>query len=107
MNNPEILWRIARALYKLSCTPDLPSSISNLMILEAVDIVNHALSVGNDNANVHKWTAIILDCKYNMEGIKAKINGLETIRYHITVCFRFLFLSDNMQSKAFNLLTCD
>lgn len=77
----EILWRLCRAMYKVS-------KISNevdgkKLIFEAHNLILNALKIKEDHWAVHKWASIILNTKTLYEGIKAQIQESYNIKKHM------------------------
>lgn len=91
MNQPDVLWRIARVLFKMSISqPDIPYETKRIMIYEARDILEHALVLSESNPNVHKWYAVIYDYYCSFDGLKAKVEALEKVRFHLKVKFKLI-----------------
>ncbi|XP_058802209.1 regulator of microtubule dynamics protein 1-like [Phymastichus coffea] len=78
----EILWRLSRALYKMSKLESKDAEAKK-MIYEAYDLIIHALSLKDDHWAVHKWVAILLNTKTSYEGTKVKIRELHNIKNHM------------------------
>lgn len=81
--NPEILWRLCRALYNMTKEKGVQKTEIAKMILEAYDYVEEALSLDDKNYAVHKWMAIVVDAKSNLEGIKKRISTLPLFKKHL------------------------
>lgn len=80
--NPEVLWRLGRALFKVSGdTTD--TSKKNELIKEAYANVKESLDLDDNNFATHKWYAILLDAKSNLDGLKERVNQLENVQKHM------------------------
>lgn len=79
--DPEVLWRTGRALFKVSDT--VPSNKKPEIIREAYNFVAKSLSRDDKNFAIHKWYAILLDAKSNLEGIKERVTQLEVVKRHM------------------------
>jgi tetratricopeptide (TPR) repeat protein len=79
-SSADVLWRSGRALYKLS-TEDAKSK--DEYIREAFKFVQQALERDDTNFAIHKWYAILLDANSNLDGIKARVHQLETVKKHM------------------------
>ncbi|XP_076637766.1 regulator of microtubule dynamics protein 1 [Colletes latitarsis] len=77
----EIMWRISRALYKMS--KDASDIEEKKMIYEAYDILSNALKIKEDHWAVHKWMSVILDIKCNYEGTRIRITQLHNVKKHM------------------------
>ncbi|XP_015589293.1 regulator of microtubule dynamics protein 1 [Cephus cinctus] len=77
----EILWRLSRALYKMSKTASEVEA--KKMIYESYDLISTALSIQEDHYAVHKWMSVLLDSKSNYEGMKARIGQLYNVKSHM------------------------
>lgn len=80
--NPEVLWRQGRALFKVSGTETNNSKKSEL-IREAYKLIANSLAKNEENFAVHKWYAILLDAKSNLDGIKERVTQLENVKKHM------------------------
>ena len=80
--DPEVLWRMGRALFKASGTESNNSNKSE-MIREAFKFVSDSLAKKEENFAVHKWYAILLDAKSNLDGIKERVTQLENVKKHM------------------------
>ncbi|XP_014218489.1 regulator of microtubule dynamics protein 1 [Copidosoma floridanum] len=78
----EILWRLSRALYKMSKLESKEVEAKQL-VYEAYDVICEALSLQEDHWAVHKWIAILLNSKTSFEGTKIKIKELYNIKKHM------------------------
>ncbi|EFN75337.1 Regulator of microtubule dynamics protein 1 [Harpegnathos saltator] len=77
----EILWRLCRAIYKIS---KVASDVeAQKLIHEGYDLISTALDIQKDHHAVHKWMAIFLDSKGILEGTKAHIRELQNIKKHL------------------------
>lgn len=75
-----ILWRLARALYKLSGTNKAKKE-ENLR--EGYELIAKALELDENNFAVHKWMSVLLDAKSELDGIKARVSQLENVKKHM------------------------
>ncbi|KAJ3645049.1 hypothetical protein Zmor_022737 [Zophobas morio] len=82
-NNAEVQWRIARALFKLSCQTSIRESVRQEMIQEAFDIISASLATAEDSAKVHKWAAIVIDRKNGMNGLEQRVKNSEIVKSHL------------------------
>lgn len=80
--NPEVLWRQGRALFKVSGT-ETNSSKKSELIREAYKLIADSLAKNEENFAVHKWFAILLDAKSNLDGIKERVTQLENVKKHM------------------------
>lgn len=80
--NSEVLWRHGRALFKVSGTESNSSKKSEL-IREAYKFIADSLAKNEENFAVHKWFAILLDAKSNLDGIKERVTQLENVKKHM------------------------
>ncbi|XP_057651871.1 regulator of microtubule dynamics protein 1-like [Diorhabda carinulata] len=85
VNDPEVLWRIARALYNLnSSNKKLKKETRCAMMEEALFVLQLAFGNGGiDNAEVHKWMAVILDTHYGLINIEHRIKFSPLVREHL------------------------
>ncbi|KAG5672011.1 hypothetical protein PVAND_002174 [Polypedilum vanderplanki] len=81
-SSAEVQWRLARALFKLSGTESNSSEKSEI-IKTAYEHVKEALEKDDNNFAIHKWYAILLDARSNLDGIKARVTQLETVKSHM------------------------
>lgn len=79
--NVDILWRQSRALYKLSGTS---KAKKDECIREGFALIRKALALDDKNYACHKWMAVLLDAKSELEGIKERVSHLETVKAHMT-----------------------
>lgn len=80
--NPDVLWRHGRALYKCS-TETSDTTKKNELIRAAHAKLKEALDGDDNNFAIHKWYAILLDAKSNLDGIKERVTQLETVQKHM------------------------
>ncbi|KAF4517798.1 hypothetical protein B566_EDAN003003 [Ephemera danica] len=78
----EVLWRLARAIFKLSQATTNDKERQELTI-EALGYAEKALELGPNISPVHKWYSILLDAKALMDGIKARITVTEKVKHHM------------------------
>lgn len=81
-SNPEVLWRLARALYELG---DLDANASKKpdLIREAYKLASEALAKDDQSCPIHAWYAILLDAKGQVEGLKERATNLMTVKQHM------------------------
>lgn len=79
--NVEILWRLSRALYKMSLSAT--DVEAKKMVFEAHDSIASALEIDENHWAAQKWMAIILDAKSGYEGMKSRINQLHNVKKHM------------------------
>lgn len=77
-----MLWREARALYKLA-TSNKDKAEKEKNLREGYDVIVKALAVDENNFACHKWMAVLLDAKSELDGIKARVSELETVKKHM------------------------
>lgn len=97
----EVLWRYARALYKMS--KEAPNEKERQrLIIEGYDLAHKALKKGANISTVHKWYSILLDAKSHFEGIKARIIVTEKVKHHMLVSSSYnVFIKINIQINIF------
>lgn len=76
----EIKWRQARALFQLS---KRDASKKNECIREGFILAKGAVTIDDGNFSAHKWMAILLDANSELDGLKARISQLETVKMHM------------------------
>ena len=81
-DHPEILWRYGRALFKVAGSESNNSKKSEL-IREAYKFIADSLEKDDQNFASHKWYAILLDAKSNLDGIKERVTQLENVKKHM------------------------
>lgn len=77
----DIKWRQARAMYKLSKTAGKDEK--EQLIRDGYALVSDAVTKDETNFAVHKWMAILLDANSELDGIKARVSQLETVKRHM------------------------
>lgn len=80
--NPEVLWRTGRALFKVSGT-ESNSTKKAEMIRDSFKLIADSLAKDDNNFASHKWYAILLDAKSNLDGIKERVTQLEVVKKHM------------------------
>lgn len=75
-----ILWREARALYKLSGTKGAKKAEN---IREGYELISKALELDDNNFACHKWMSVLLDAKSELDGLKARVSELENVKKHM------------------------
>lgn len=81
-SSPEVLWRHGRALFKVSGT-EANNTKKAEQIREAFKYIADSLEKDEQNYAVHKWFAILLDAKSNLDGIKERVSQLENVKKHM------------------------
>jgi tetratricopeptide (TPR) repeat protein len=81
-SSPAVLWRIGRALFKVSGS-ETNTSKKDEMIREAFKSISDSLEKNENDFAVHKWYAILLDAKSNLDGIKERVSQLENVKKHM------------------------
>lgn len=67
-------------MYKLS---KVDTKRKEELIREGFALVDAALKINDQDFAVHKWFAILLDAKGELDGIKARVSQLETVKQHM------------------------
>ncbi|RZF36825.1 hypothetical protein LSTR_LSTR012703 [Laodelphax striatellus] len=78
----EILWRLARAKYKLA-GQETKKEDKNKLVIEAYNLLERALKLDGNNFGVHKWMSVLLDARSELDGIKVRISNLEKVKQHM------------------------
>jgi len=81
-SDAEVLWRQGRALFKLA-SEESNSTKKAELIREAYKFAADSLAKDEQNYAVHKWYAILLDAKSNLDGIKERVTQLENVKKHM------------------------
>ncbi|KAK6624684.1 hypothetical protein RUM44_011543 [Polyplax serrata] len=84
-DDPEVLWRLSRALYNMSKQKGTSKTDKEAQIKEAYQYIEKALSLNQEHYAIHKWTAILIDAKSALESIKSRINNLPLFKKHLTM----------------------
>ncbi|KAI4456402.1 hypothetical protein MML48_8g00010868 [Holotrichia oblita] len=79
-DDPEVQWRICRALFRMSVNSSVNPEMREEMISEAYTLMNSAANLAKDNPYVNKWLAIITNAKCEFDGLIVKIKSFETMR---------------------------
>lgn len=74
------MWRESRALFKLAGTSKAKKEES---IREGFELIQKALELDDKNYACHKWMAVLLDAKSELDGIKVRIGQLENVKKHM------------------------
>lgn len=74
------MWREARALFKLSGTV---KAKKDELIREGFELIQKALALDDKNYACHKWMAVLLDAKSELDGVKARVSELENVKKHM------------------------
>lgn len=80
--NADILWRETRALYKLTLM-DIGKTGKEKIIREGYDLIVKALEIDPNNYGCHKWFAILLNARSELDGTRAHISELRNVKKHI------------------------
>lgn len=67
-------------MYKLSKSD---SKRKEELIREGFTLVSDALKQNDQDFAIHKWLAILMDAKGELDGIKARVSQLETVKQHM------------------------
>lgn len=84
-NNQEIKWRIARTLYKITVDLKPPVDTEMEILQEGYNLLCDDAIEGNNNPNVHKWFAVIVDAKNKRESLEKKIQGYSMVLKHLRI----------------------
>lgn len=79
----EVQWRLSRVIYNISKEVEKNKVKRKELITRAYNIISNVLQENWDHYAVHKWYAILLDCKSENEGIKQRIKQLEEVKKHM------------------------
>lgn len=82
IKNDEILWRLGRATYEKAKAAKTDNE-KKVLYREALDYVEEALTLNQENFAVHKWMSILLDYVYGYEGTKARISQSYNVKNHM------------------------
>ncbi|XP_070511381.1 regulator of microtubule dynamics protein 1-like [Cardiocondyla obscurior] len=78
----EILWRISRAIYKM--TEMISTDIdTRKLTFEGYDLLRTALDIQEDHYAVHKYMSLFLANKSALEGVKAQMKEAYNVKKHI------------------------
>jgi tetratricopeptide (TPR) repeat protein len=80
--NPEVLWRLGRAIFKVSGT-ESSSAKKDDLIRQSYKLLTESLEKDENNFAIHKWYAILLDANSNLGGIKERVQQLENVKKHM------------------------
>lgn len=67
-------------MYKLS---KVETKRKDELVREGYALVDAALKINDQDFAIHKWFAILLDAKGELDGIKARVSQLETVKQHM------------------------
>lgn len=83
-DDPNIMWRKARAMQKLSksCTD---KKQREEYIRKGFALVEEALKKDDKNFAIHRWYAILLDGRAELDGVKTRVTELENVRKHMQI----------------------
>ncbi|XP_037032033.1 regulator of microtubule dynamics protein 1-like [Bradysia coprophila] len=79
-SSADIKWRLGRAMYKLS---KVETKRKDELIRKGFALVDEALKINDQDFAIHKWFAILLDANSELDGIKARVSQLETVKKHM------------------------
>lgn len=68
-------------MFKLSKTAE--KTKKEQLIRDAFALISDAVTKDDNNSATHKWMAFILDANGELDGIKARVKQLPTVRQHI------------------------
>lgn len=77
----DIKWRLARALYLTSRNADPKTKKEQLN--EGYVLIQEALALKDDDFSGHKWMAILLDAKSELDGLKERAGQLYNVKMHM------------------------
>ncbi|CAG9862644.1 unnamed protein product [Phyllotreta striolata] len=81
---PGLLWRKARALFFLGSSEPRGSDARLSRIVEAHEALESALlSRGDEDPEVHKWMAIVLDERSGLINLRQRLNAAPMVKYHL------------------------
>ncbi|CAG9773784.1 unnamed protein product [Ceutorhynchus assimilis] len=80
----EVVWRLAKALYNLSLTPDITAEVRKEMITEAQEILESTYAMGKNKSCFYKWMAIITNTRNGLENLETKIKGYATVKNYLS-----------------------
>lgn len=72
-------------MYKLS---QEKKSEKEKLIRDGYELVNEALKLNKNDFAVHKWMAVLLDAKSELDGIKARVSELKNVKIHMEEAVR-------------------
>lgn len=81
-NNPDLLWRLARASRDLACLSVTDVNSKKSLTYEAHEYAKKALAYAEENFAAHKWYAITLSAVGDYETMKQKISNAYVIEKH-------------------------
>ncbi|XP_032528907.2 regulator of microtubule dynamics protein 1-like [Danaus plexippus] len=79
----EIKWRISRVLYNMAKDQKYNQSYRKELTLKAHEVISQELPSHYDHFAVQKWYALTLEAKSKSEGLKQRIEQLETVKKHM------------------------
>lgn len=79
-SSAEIKWRQGRAMFKLS---QVETKRKDELIRKGYALVGEALKLNDQDFAIHKWFAILLDANSELDGVKARVSQLETVKKHM------------------------
>lgn len=82
-NNPQILWRVARAEYQLSKKAKDQKDKHEQLVNSAYEYVKKSLELDDKNGLAHKWAAILLDAVSSLKGTKERVLQVLNVRNHM------------------------
>ena len=81
-SDAEVLWRKGRTLFKVAGS-ESDTKKKDELIRESFKYLTLSLELDDKNFATHKWYAILLDAKSNLDGIKERIQQLEKVKRHM------------------------
>ncbi|XP_068901551.1 regulator of microtubule dynamics protein 1-like isoform X3 [Tenebrio molitor] len=81
--NPQLLWRLAKAHYRLFEKTELTDHIH-----KGIEACTSALKLKPELANVHKWLAILLGSRTKIQPMKEKILDGHLFKEHVDAAIR-------------------
>ena len=97
--DPDVLWRLGRALFQ-SSKAEAAGKKKDEMVRESYGYLASALEKDDRNFAIHKWYAILLDAKSNLEGMKNRVTQLENVKKHMLVCLLNYCLMKKLKKKV-------
>lgn len=53
------------------------------MIRQSFELIDEAMKINGAHYAIHKWMAIIMDARSALDGIKARVQQLEKVQFHM------------------------
>lgn len=80
--DPELLWRSARAYRDRSVMADVDAKQKEQLIMDGMEVAKRALEFGETHYACHKWYGVLLSRTGDYLGNKVKIGNAMTIKSH-------------------------